>query len=206
MSITMFLGITLLANRLHVRIDEHIAASNPVLAQIGETVFDGGFLYLVLQVFTAGILVLAANTAFQDFPRLSSILARDRFMPTWWTAAPVRSPILTGWAGGPAADALLAERPSMIDRALDSMSRAFGVPRPRLDALLAGTWTHDWQSDPFSRGAYTYAAAGGSGAHDALAKPVQHTLFFAGEATSSDETGTVAGAIASGFREAKKII
>jgi len=140
------------------------------------------------------------------WPDVNFVHTRDRFMPTWWTAAPVRSPILTGWAGGPAADALLAERPSMIDRALDSMSRAFGVPRPRLDALLAGTWTHDWQSDPFSRGAYTYAAAGGSGAHDALAKPVQHTLFFAGEATSSDETGTVAGAIASGFREAKKII
>ncbi|HYJ60845.1 MAG TPA: APC family permease [Actinomycetota bacterium] len=82
MSITMFLGITLLANRLHVRIDEEIAAARPVLAQIGDTVFDGGFLYLVLQVFTAGILILAANTAFQDFPRLSSILARDRFMPS----------------------------------------------------------------------------------------------------------------------------
>jgi len=82
MSITMFLGITLLADRLRVRIDEEIAAAHPVLAQIGETVFDGGFLYLVLQVFTAGILVLAANTAFQDFPRLSSILARDRFMPS----------------------------------------------------------------------------------------------------------------------------
>ena len=36
----------------------------------------------MLQIFTAGILVLAANTAFQDFPRLSSILARDRFMPS----------------------------------------------------------------------------------------------------------------------------
>ena len=63
-------------------IDEEIAAAQPVLAQIGETVFDGGFLFLVLQVFTAGILILAANTAFQDFPRLSSILARDRFMPS----------------------------------------------------------------------------------------------------------------------------
>jgi amino acid transporter len=82
MSITMFLGITLLANRLQVRIDEHIAAEQPVLAQIGETVFDGGFLALVLQIFTAGILILAANTAFQDFPRLASILARDRFMPS----------------------------------------------------------------------------------------------------------------------------
>ncbi len=82
MSVTMFLGITLLAGRLQVRIDEEIAASQPVLAQIGRTVFGTGFLYLVLQVFTAGILILAANTAFQDFPRLSSILARDRFMPS----------------------------------------------------------------------------------------------------------------------------
>jgi monoamine oxidase len=130
---------------------------------------------------------------------------RDRFMPTWWTTAPIRSPILTGWAGGHAADALLAERPAMIDRALDAMSRAFGVPRRRLDALLAGTWTHDWQSDPFSRGAYTYAAVGGSGAHDELARPMKDTLFFAGEATSSDETGTVAGAIESGLRAARRI-
>lgn len=132
--------------------------------------------------------------------------ARDRFVPTWWTAAPLRSPILTAWAGGHAADALLAERSAMTDIALDSMSRAFGVPRRRLDSLLAGSWTHDWQSDPFSRGAYTYAAVGGSGAHDELARPVQNTLFFAGEATSSDETGTVAGAIASGLRAAKKVI
>ncbi|HJQ36197.1 MAG TPA: NAD(P)/FAD-dependent oxidoreductase [Thermoanaerobaculia bacterium] len=131
--------------------------------------------------------------------------ARDRFMPTWWTTAPIRSPILTGWAGGHAADALLAERPAMIDRALDSMSGAFGVPRRRLDALLAGTWTHDWQSDPFSRGAYTYAAVGGSGAHDELARPLKDTLFFAGEATSSDETGTVAGAIETGLRAARRI-
>jgi hypothetical protein len=45
-------------------------------------VYGGGFMYLALQVFTAGILILAANTAFQDFPRLASILARDRFMPS----------------------------------------------------------------------------------------------------------------------------
>lgn len=129
----------------------------------------------------------------------------DRFMPTWWTASPIRSPILTGWAGGHCADSLLAERPAMIDRALDAMSRAFGVPRRRLDALLAGTWTHDWQSDPFSRCAYSYAAVGGSGAHAELARPLQGTLYFAGEATSGDETGTVAGAISSGLNAARAI-
>jgi amino acid transporter len=82
MSITMFLGITALSVLLQVRITEEIAAEQPVLAQIGDTVFDGGFLYLALQAFTAGILILAANTAFQDFPRLASILANDRFMPS----------------------------------------------------------------------------------------------------------------------------
>lgn len=129
----------------------------------------------------------------------------DRFMPTWWSSAPLRSPILTGWAGGHAADALLAERGAMMDRALDAMSRAFAVPRRRVDALLAGTWTFDWQADPFSRGAYSYAGVGGSGAHAQLARPVKGTLFFAGEATSGDQTGTVAGAIESGQRAARNI-
>jgi amino acid transporter len=81
MAISMFLGITLLARALHVRVGEDLIGGKSVLAQIGHTVFGGGFLFYVLQVFTAGILILAANTAFQDFPRLSAILARDRFMP-----------------------------------------------------------------------------------------------------------------------------
>lgn len=81
MSITMFLGITFLARALDVRVSEDIVAKS-VLAQIGETVFSGGPLFIALQAFTAGILILAANTAFQDFPRLSAILARDRFMPS----------------------------------------------------------------------------------------------------------------------------
>ncbi|HLA92832.1 MAG TPA: APC family permease [Actinomycetota bacterium] len=81
--ISMFLGITVLASLLHVRVTHDIAESKSVLAQIGETVFGAGsLLFYLLQIFTAGILILAANTSFQDFPRLSSILARDRFMPS----------------------------------------------------------------------------------------------------------------------------
>ena len=80
-SISMFLGITYLARALNVHIGEHLAGVKSVLAQIGETVFDGGTMFYVLQVFTALILILAANTAYQDFPRLSAILARDGFVP-----------------------------------------------------------------------------------------------------------------------------
>ena len=83
MSISMFLGITILTQLFHVRINEEISSTSSVLSQVGATVFGSNNIgFYLLQVFTAGILILAANTAFQDFPRLSSILARDKFMPS----------------------------------------------------------------------------------------------------------------------------
>jgi amino acid transporter len=81
-SISMFIGITFLARETGVRVSPFVVDHQSVLAQIGDAVFGGGLSFYVLQVFTAGILILAANTAFQDFPRLSAILARDRFMPS----------------------------------------------------------------------------------------------------------------------------
>ena len=56
---------------------------------------------------------------------------------------------------------------------------------------------HNWQHDPYSRGAYSYRRVGGVEAGDALARPVERTLFFAGEATD-EASGTVEGALASG--------
>ena len=85
------------------------------------------------------------------------------------------------------------------------MSGAFGVRRKRLDDLFVAAHAHDWQRDPFSRGAYSYPAVGGADAHALLGRPIRGTLFFAGEATSADQTGTVAGAIASGKRAAAEV-
>jgi amino acid transporter len=83
MSISMFLGITFLARSFNVRVSEELHGAKSVLAQVGETVYgEGAVMFYILQVFTALILVLAANTAYQDFPRLSAILARDRFVPS----------------------------------------------------------------------------------------------------------------------------
>jgi amino acid transporter len=79
LGITMFLGISWLATH----IDGTVASDERSLpGQIAYAVFDGGLGFYVVQFFTAAILILAANTAYQDFPRLSSILARDRFMPS----------------------------------------------------------------------------------------------------------------------------
>ena len=78
LAITMFLGISWLATRIQ---NVSVSEERTVIAQIGHAVFGGGVGFYVLSFFTAAILVLAANTAYQDFPRLSSILARDHYMP-----------------------------------------------------------------------------------------------------------------------------
>lgn len=80
-AITMFLGISLLAHGTGVRYAEGVTHQKTVLGQIANAIFGGGPMFYVLQVMTVAILVLAANTAYADFPRLSSILAQDRFMP-----------------------------------------------------------------------------------------------------------------------------
>lgn len=75
--LTLFVGITWLSSYgAQPRVDESI------LSQIGRGVFgDGSILYTILQFGTAGILIIAANTSFADFPRLMSLIARDRFLP-----------------------------------------------------------------------------------------------------------------------------
>ncbi len=76
---TMFLGISWLAG---VTGAAPAATGESVISQIGRATFGPGPLYYILQFSTTGILILAANTSFADFPRLSSILARDGFMPS----------------------------------------------------------------------------------------------------------------------------
>jgi amino acid transporter len=73
----LFIGITVLADQLGVRHSDEVSAP----AQIARTVFGDNPIFYAIQAFTALILFLAANTAYADFPRLGSILARDRFLP-----------------------------------------------------------------------------------------------------------------------------
>jgi amino acid transporter len=74
----MFLGLSWLAGVAGATPSDH----ESIVSQIGRAVFGLGPLYYVLQLATTGLLILAANTSFADFPRLSSILARDGYMPS----------------------------------------------------------------------------------------------------------------------------
>jgi monoamine oxidase len=116
--------------------------------------------------------------------------------------------VLTGWVGGPAAERLARlDHDAIFDQALETLGRAFGLGRGQLEGLLAARHLHNWWADPFTRGAYSYVAAGGLPAQRALARPVADTLFFAGEAAeTTGHFSTVHGAIATGRRAAHEVL
>lgn len=138
---------------------------------------------------------------------LGFLHASGAAVPTWWTQLPVRAPLLVGWAGGPRAESLSGKGVEFLTaRAVESLAGALGVARESVEAELEAAYTHDWRSDPFARGAYAYLPVGGLEAQGVLARPVEGTLFFAGEATNSEgHIGTVHGAIATGLRAAAQV-
>jgi len=140
-------------------------------------------------------------------PPFGFLHARGSAFPTWWSAEPLEVPVLTAWAGGPDALALAGLPPEeKAGRALATLGQWLGIPERRLAARVEAWRTHDWQADPFARGAYSYVAVGGVPARRAFARPVAGTLFLAGEATDAEQNGTVAGALASGRRAARELL
>jgi monoamine oxidase len=128
--------------------------------------------------------------------------------PTYWTSMPVHSPVVVAWAGGPAADALtgLSER-RLAEIAVDGLADLLGVDRREASERVEACFFHDWRADPFARGAYAHALVGGATACDRLARPLDGTLFFAGEHTMpAPDSGTVDGALKSGERAAHDLL
>jgi len=84
-AITMFVGVSYLAVRSHAR----PSATVSVVSQVARAVFPAGsaasWMFWVVQIFTFAVLILAANTSFQGFPRLSALLAHDRFIARQFT-------------------------------------------------------------------------------------------------------------------------
>jgi monoamine oxidase len=139
---------------------------------------------------------------------LSFLFSSDPVFPTWWTQMPERIPIITGWSPSDRSAPLWGKPLSFVaDEALAALSRLLGMDRSFLEKCLVSAHAHDWHSDPFTRGAYSYVGVGGTGAQRRVAQTVAHTLYFAGEATEYESHhGTAHGAIATGYRAGRQVI
>lgn len=143
----------------------------------------------------------------ESLPELSFLFTRDPDFGVWWTPFPAHVPMLTAWAGGPAARRL-GHQPDadVVALALRAIATATGTSTARLRRLLVAAWRHDWDADPFARGAYSYAAVGGADAARRLARPLAGTLWITGEAAAREaaDIGTVHGALAAGERAGRE--
>lgn len=145
-------------------------------------------------------------------PGLGFLFAPGDILPTWWTRAPELTPLITGWAAGATTMARwqhagISGLDALKAAALQTLGKLFGVAEASLRRWLVSAHHHDWHSDEFSRGAYSYVGVGGLTAARALSTPLADTLFFAGEHTDiEDQWGTVHAALASGVRAAGQVL
>ncbi|MGH8724590.1 MAG: flavin monoamine oxidase family protein, partial [Burkholderiales bacterium] len=147
---------------------------------------------------------MAFRSAFweKDHPGVAFFHSPSAPFPTFWTPLPMHAPLLTAWAGGPKAARLTgSSETSLLDHALASVRSVLDTSEEPQAFLV-----HDWQADPYARGGYSYVRVGGTGARERLAAPLEETLYFAGEATDVEQSGTVGGALQSGIRAAREIM
>jgi monoamine oxidase len=134
-----------------------------------------------------------------------SFLISDAPVPTWWTQHPAAHPVLTGWFAGPKADRVSSlTAAELVEMGIGSLAEIFDQPRDHIRSGLVASRAINWGTDPFARGAYSYATPRTRAAQSALRKPDGGAIFFAGEALyAGADMGTVEAALASGLETAQ---
>jgi monoamine oxidase len=157
-------------------------------------------------------LTLVFKQKFWD-PNLSFLFAPTESPATWWTPMPHEAPLLTAWAGGPKAELLLklitadGDASALRDRGLATLAKIFALPLSDIRDVLSSWHMHNWQSDAYALGAYSYVPVGALDAPGNMRIPVEDTLYFAGEHTDvAGHWGTVHAALAAGAGVADQVL
>ncbi len=143
----------------------------------------------------------------RNFKNMAFLLSGEE-IPTWWTQAPVPSPVLTGWLGGPAAEAKKqVTDDEFLHLALVSVGNIFKRDIDELKDRLASFHVVNWTMEPFTLGSYAYDMVESHKGREILNEPVANTIFFAGEYMYEGAVmGTVEAALISGKEVAKKML
>jgi len=135
----------------------------------------------------------------EERSRKIGFLLSDELVPTWWTQLPKHSSLLTGWLGGPKAKkAQSLSAKSLHEMALSSLSGIWQIDKNHLQQDLLHYDIISWDNHPYIKGGYSYNTVASQAAKEILQKPVNGTIYFAGEAIySGDSQGTVEAALGS---------
>jgi len=149
----------------------------------------------------------SSENKIRKMPELG-LLISDTPFTACWTQLPNKTPLLTVWLAGPQAEKNRnTSDENIISMALDALSYIFNADKSFLTKNLCAGKVVNWQTDPFSLGAYSYATVESNEAKKILVQPVEDTLFFAGEALSEGTAmGTVEEALANGIKMAKELL
>jgi len=133
----------------------------------------------------------------------TGFILSDEIFPTWWTQSPDPYPMLTGWIGGPRVENFKNDTEEQIlEKALQSLANIYEISLEEIKKNTRASSIFNWQD-----GAYSYPTPKTPEARKLLNKPVENTLFFAGEGIYEGESqGTVEAGLASGKEAAKKCL
>jgi len=135
-------------------------------------------------------------------------LFSDEAIPTFWTQSPTRSPLLTGWLGGPPSyQKKDLSQEAILELTLTSLSNIFKISPELLSEKLVAWRVANWTADPYTRGSYAYEKVESPQARKALNQPIVDTIYFAGEYLyDGPAMGTVEAALNSGKNVAHMIL
>lgn len=129
-------------------------------------------------------------------------------IPTWWMRQSHSVPMLYGWLAGPKAGLYddYTDR-QFLNEAISSLSVLFDLDETFIRSEVVHFSVFNWNTNPYSRGAYGFGTVGGTNAINILKEPVEETLFFAGEAIyEGPHSGTVEAALVSANEVVSKIL
>jgi monoamine oxidase len=132
----------------------------------------------------------------------------NEVVPTWWTQAPEKNNLFTGWIGGvPAKKMENKSADELIELAIQSLASAFELGADFLKEILLSSYIFNWDHEIYSRGGYSFSTMNSPVAKQKLREPVDNTLFISGEALyDGPMQGTVEAALWAGKDSARKIV
>jgi monoamine oxidase len=135
---------------------------------------------------------------FRKFPDAHFFFS-DAYVPTWWTQRPSPVPLLTGWLSGPITETIKLSDEELLNEGIRSLGYIFDCPEHILRGKIRAAKVINWVNDIYSLGAYAYKTVETPHAIAFLSRPLEHTVYFAGEAYyKGPEMGTVEAALSSG--------